>query len=140
MNRFIDQIWTFSGRLVVADHILQVIVHGCMGDVLPDDLQRTLDDVMAAGLFAQVPLASGCGLQAALSTSGEGTAGLTQDDGAGDVHLWGGRWEAFSSEDILWKCSYFHVELNNLHFITRHRHTDSVFKPSLRFPSNQEQR
>lgn len=58
-----------------------------MGDVLPDDLQRTLDDVMAAGLFAQVPLASGCGLQAALSTSGEGTAGLTQDDGAGDVHL-----------------------------------------------------
>lgn len=94
INRFIDQIWTFSGRLIVTHHnIFHVTVHGGVGDVLPDDLQRTLDDVMAAGLFAQISLAPGCGFQAALSTSGEGTAGLTQDDGAGDVHLWGGRWE-----------------------------------------------
>lgn len=94
INKFIDQIWTFSGRLIVTHHnILHVTVHGGVGDVLPDDLQRTLDDVMAAGLFAQISLAPGCGFQAALSTSGEGTARLTQDDGAGDVHLWGGRWE-----------------------------------------------
>lgn len=58
----------------------------------PAELQRTLGDGVSAGLPAQPSSApAGRLAQTSLSAAREGAPRLTQDDGAGDVHLEGGQ-------------------------------------------------
>lgn len=74
------------------DNIAAICIHGCDGQICLDKLQRTLDNVVAGSLPVQLTPTAAAGIShTPLSTSGEGTAGFTQDNGAGDVHLHGGK-------------------------------------------------